>query len=192
MWLDECACVLSPCSRVWLLVTPWIVTRQARILEWVAISSSRGSFPTQGSNPCHLRLLHWQVVFFFFFIFKTSATWEALVGWITVPKDIPSYPQILSICLSFCIAEGTLQMWSSQTCWVEEMMLDYLGGAGALTWGRQGDQGQGGPQTKKVEVRVRLGQDGGCEPAMPGPWELETLRKWSLQMQSCWYLDFSW
>ena len=130
--------------------------------------------------------------FFFFFIFKTSATWEALVGWITVPKDIPSYPQILSICLSFCIAEGTLQMWSSQTCWVEEMMLDYLGGAGTLTWGRQGDQGQGGPQTKKVEVRVRLGQDGGCEPAMPGPWELETLRKWSLQMQSCWYLDFSW
>ena len=30
---------------------------QARILEWVAISSSRGIFPTQGSNP---RLLHWQ------------------------------------------------------------------------------------------------------------------------------------
>ena len=32
---------------------------QARILEWVAISSSRGSSqPRQGSNPC---LLHWQV-----------------------------------------------------------------------------------------------------------------------------------
>ena len=30
---------------------------QARILEWVAISFSRGSFPTQGSNLC---LLHWQ------------------------------------------------------------------------------------------------------------------------------------
>ena len=30
---------------------------QARILEWVAISSSRGIFATQGSNP---RLLHWQ------------------------------------------------------------------------------------------------------------------------------------
>ena len=30
---------------------------QARILKWVAISSSRGIFPTQGSNP---RLLHWQ------------------------------------------------------------------------------------------------------------------------------------
>ena len=32
---------------------------QARILDWVAISSSRGSFLTQGLNPC---LLHWQVV----------------------------------------------------------------------------------------------------------------------------------
>ena len=30
---------------------------QARILEWFAISFSRGIFPTQGSNP---RLLHWQ------------------------------------------------------------------------------------------------------------------------------------
>ena len=25
---------------------------QARILEWVAMPSSRGIFPTQGSNPC--------------------------------------------------------------------------------------------------------------------------------------------
>ena len=33
---------------------------QARILEWVVISSSRGIFPTQGSNPRLLRLLHWQ------------------------------------------------------------------------------------------------------------------------------------
>ena len=33
---------------------------QARILEWVVISSSR-IFPTQGSNSCLLRLLHWQV-----------------------------------------------------------------------------------------------------------------------------------
>ena len=30
---------------------------QARILEWVVISSSREIFPTQGLNPC---LLHWQ------------------------------------------------------------------------------------------------------------------------------------
>ena len=30
---------------------------QARILEWIAMPSSRGIFLTQGSNPC---LLHWQ------------------------------------------------------------------------------------------------------------------------------------
>ena len=30
---------------------------QARILEWVAISFSKGVFPTQGSN---LGLLHWR------------------------------------------------------------------------------------------------------------------------------------
>ena len=34
---------------------------QARILEWVAMSSSRGVFPTQGSNQHLLSLLHWQV-----------------------------------------------------------------------------------------------------------------------------------
>ena len=34
---------------------------QARTLEWVAISYSRGIFPTQGSNPHLLCLLHWQV-----------------------------------------------------------------------------------------------------------------------------------
>ena len=33
---------------------------QARILEWVAMPSSRGIFPTQGSNPSLLCLLHWQ------------------------------------------------------------------------------------------------------------------------------------
>ena len=34
---------------------------QARILEWVAMHSSRGIFPTQGLNPHLLCLLHWQV-----------------------------------------------------------------------------------------------------------------------------------
>ena len=33
---------------------------QARILEWVAISYSRGSSLTQGLNPRLLHLLHWQ------------------------------------------------------------------------------------------------------------------------------------
>ena len=34
---------------------------QERILEWVAIPSSRGIFLTQGLNPCLLCLLHWQL-----------------------------------------------------------------------------------------------------------------------------------
>ena len=34
---------------------------QARILEWVAISYSRGIFPTQGLNWHLLHILHWQV-----------------------------------------------------------------------------------------------------------------------------------
>ena len=34
---------------------------QARILEWVAMPSSRGIFLTQGLNLCLLWLLHWQV-----------------------------------------------------------------------------------------------------------------------------------
>ena len=48
-----------------VILTPWSVPSgssvhgilQARILEWLAISSSRGIFPTQESKPC---LLHWQ------------------------------------------------------------------------------------------------------------------------------------
>ena len=39
-----------------MLLCPW--DPQARILEWVAISFSRGIFSTQGWNP---HLLHWQV-----------------------------------------------------------------------------------------------------------------------------------
>ena len=34
---------------------------QARILQWVAMPSSRGIFSTQESNPCLLHLLHWQM-----------------------------------------------------------------------------------------------------------------------------------
>ena len=33
---------------------------QARILEWVTMPFSKGNFPTQGSNPCLLPLLHRQ------------------------------------------------------------------------------------------------------------------------------------
>ena len=54
-------------SRVWLFSDPMDCSPpdssidgifQARVFEWVAISSSRGVFPTQGSNLHLLRLLH--------------------------------------------------------------------------------------------------------------------------------------
>ena len=35
---------------------------QARMLEWVAMRSSRGIILTQGLNPCLLCLRHWQAV----------------------------------------------------------------------------------------------------------------------------------
>ena len=70
-----CHCVDRPLSYVCsvmfgFFVTLWTVARQAplsmgffqaRILEWVAISSSRGIFPAQGSNLSLLCLLHWQL-----------------------------------------------------------------------------------------------------------------------------------
>ena len=55
-----------------VFATPWAVSPpgssvheifQARILEWVAISSSQGIFPTQGLNPLLLCPLHWQADF---------------------------------------------------------------------------------------------------------------------------------
>ena len=44
---------------------------QARILEWVAISFSRGILLIQGSNPCLLWLLHCRQCLYFW------ATWRA-------------------------------------------------------------------------------------------------------------------
>ena len=58
-------CMLSGFSRVWLCNPgpPGSSVHgilQARILEWVAMPSSRGIFPTQGLNPRLLHLIHWQ------------------------------------------------------------------------------------------------------------------------------------
>ena len=64
-----CAVLISQLlSRVQLFATPWTVSHQAplsmrilqaRILEWVAMPSSRGIFPTQGSNPGSPMILKW-------------------------------------------------------------------------------------------------------------------------------------
>ena len=53
------------------------VILQGRILEWIAISYSRGSsllqgiFLTQGSNLCLLHLLHWQQILYHCTTWKT-------------------------------------------------------------------------------------------------------------------------
>ena len=62
--------LFSGFRRCPLFVTLWTVARQdplslgflGRILEWVVKPSSMGIFPTQGSNPCLLRLLHWRQI----------------------------------------------------------------------------------------------------------------------------------
>ena len=66
MCVCVCVCTLSP---VWLFATPWIAAHQAPL----SMEFSRqeywnwfhfrlyGIFLTQGSNPCPLRLLNWQV-----------------------------------------------------------------------------------------------------------------------------------
>ena len=62
--------MLSPFNGVRLFATLWTVMPQGplsmessrqKILEWVAMPSSKGSSQTQELNPCLLCLLHWQV-----------------------------------------------------------------------------------------------------------------------------------
>ena len=66
------ACLLSHFSAVWLLTTLGTVTcqaplihgiLQARILEWVAVSCSRGSSQPRDGTRISYVYLHWQVVF---------------------------------------------------------------------------------------------------------------------------------
>ena len=69
-------------SHVQIFETLWSIAHQAplsmgilqaRTLGWVAMSSSRGIFPTQGSNLFLLCLLRWQAD-------ASSATWDAYEG----------------------------------------------------------------------------------------------------------------
>ena len=64
------ACMLSHFSQIWLFVTLWTVALQAplsvgfskaRILEWVAKLSSRGSSWPRDWTHVSLCFLHWQV-----------------------------------------------------------------------------------------------------------------------------------
>ena len=70
--ISSCACILSRFSCVGLCDPmecglPGSFVRgilQTRILEWVAQAFLQGIFVTQGSNPCLLRLLHWQTALY--------------------------------------------------------------------------------------------------------------------------------
>ena len=75
------ACVhAQSLSHVWLFATPWTVLGilQARILEWLAISSSKGSSPPR-DRTCISRgscIGRWILLFF-----TAWATWEAPLFW---------------------------------------------------------------------------------------------------------------
>ena len=64
--ISPLCCVAQSCLTLWDAVNcdpPGSVVHGiilARILDWVAISYSRGIFLTRGSNPCLLGFLHWQ------------------------------------------------------------------------------------------------------------------------------------
>ena len=79
----ECACVLRRFSRVRLFATPWTLVHQAplsvglpqaRILEWVAMPSSRG-LSDPGTEPTPLTLPAMAGG-----CFTSSATWQAHKG----------------------------------------------------------------------------------------------------------------
>ena len=62
-------CVLSRFSCVWLFSTQWTIACQAPLSMGFSRNTGVGChnflhriFPTQGSNPCLLSLLHWQGV----------------------------------------------------------------------------------------------------------------------------------
>ena len=58
--LSHCPTLCSPMD--WSLPASSVCgILQARILKWVAMPLSKGSFPIQGLNQCLLCLLHWQV-----------------------------------------------------------------------------------------------------------------------------------
>ena len=57
---EHCACVLSPCSRVQLFVTPWTLDSSGKNTGAGCHALLQGIFLTQGLNPCLLGLLHWQ------------------------------------------------------------------------------------------------------------------------------------
>ena len=110
----------SPCcaqslSRVRLFLTPWTIAHQAllsmgilqaRILEWVAMPSLQGIFPTQGSNP---GLLHFRQILYH--LSHQGSPWT--LEWVAYPLSRgPSQPRDQTR-LS-CIAGGFFISWATR------------------------------------------------------------------------------
>ena len=103
-----CACVLSCFSPVRLFANLWTIAHQAplsrrilqaRILEWVATLSSRGSSqPRDRSNVSYVSCIGRQVLYY-------SATWEAQVS---------TGPQIKRPCQQEREARENLLLWIPQ------------------------------------------------------------------------------
>ena len=88
LYTSVCCCFCAVLSHIWLFATPWTVACQVplsmefsrqEILEWVAVSSSRG-FSRLGDETCISRVScigRWILFFFFFFLIFLyhCATW---------------------------------------------------------------------------------------------------------------------
>ena len=61
-WLQSSLTLYKPMECIAFQAYLSMGILQTRILEWIAISSSREIFPTWGRNPNLLCLLHWQAV----------------------------------------------------------------------------------------------------------------------------------
>ena len=103
-----CALLISQLlSRVQLFETPWTVSHQAplstrilqaRILEWVAMPSSRGMFPTQESNPESPKILKWVA-----YPLSRGSSWprnqtgaSCIAGGFFLPAEVPGKPLCMS------------------------------------------------------------------------------------------------
>ena len=87
------------------LCSLWTVTCEAPLsMElfsqeyWSCRFLLQGIFPTQGSKPCLLSLLHWQVDFFYH-----SATWETQWSECTMPKCYILQVFTVHKCSTFCV-----------------------------------------------------------------------------------------
>ena len=99
----------------------WIF--QARILEWVAISSSRGIFPSQGLNLHLFCLLHWQADSLPlappgkpYFTHSLNSVYISILISQFIPPSLPLwYPKVCSLhlCLYFCSANKFISNWTS-------------------------------------------------------------------------------